>query len=82
MTVNEIRERYGLDDDFTDEDVQDIHDQIQVGDIEFEGMNCNDWIGEDEEECTGWDGLSRRCECGNRRVSWIKEYGIVYAVAY
>ena len=22
------------------------------------------------EECPGWDGLSRRCECGNRRVYW------------
>lgn len=22
------------------------------------------------ENCSGWDGESRRCECGNRRVSW------------
>ena len=22
------------------------------------------------EDCIGWDGVSRRCECGNRRVSW------------
>lgn len=21
-------------------------------------------------ECGLWDGLSRRCECGNRRVAW------------
>ena len=30
----------------------------------FEGMNC-------EDECTGWDGESRRCECGNRRVQLL-----------
>lgn len=42
-----------------------------IGDglIEFEGMNCNDY-GDDEPECEGWDGVERRCECGNRRVSW------------
>lgn len=21
-------------------------------------------------ECDSWDGLSRRCDCGNRRVAW------------
>jgi hypothetical protein len=27
--------------------------------------------GEDNcEDCDGWDGESRRCNCGNRRVSW------------
>ena len=26
---------------------------------------CNDGDG----DCT-WDGVSRRCDCGNRRVSW------------
>jgi len=30
--------------------------------IDFDGNNCDD--------CVGWDGRSRRCECGNRRVSW------------
>jgi len=25
------------------------------------------------EDCAGWDGESRRCECGNRRVSWESE---------
>lgn len=29
---------------------------------EFNGQNC--------EECDGWDGESRRCDCGNRRVGW------------
>jgi hypothetical protein len=29
---------------------------------EFDGMNCD--------SCLGWDGHSRRCDCGNRRVVW------------
>lgn len=40
------------------------------GSIEFDGMNCNDFKGDDEIECDGWDGVSRRCNCGNRRVYW------------
>ena len=36
--------------------------------IEFDGQNCNDYLGEDDPECMGWDGESRRCDCGNRRV--------------
>lgn len=30
--------------------------------IDFDGKNC--------EDCGGWDGESRRCSCGNRRVVW------------
>lgn len=31
---------------------------------EFDGNeNC-------DESCRGWDGLSNRCDCGNRRVYW------------
>jgi hypothetical protein len=31
----------------------------------------NSFGGEDNcKNCGGWDGFSRRCECGNRRVSW------------
>lgn len=37
---------------------------------DFTGQNCNDYLGKDEEECWGWDGSSRRCDCGNRRVNW------------
>lgn len=32
--------------------------------FEFDGQNC-------EEPCQGWDGYDRRCECGNRRVTWV-----------
>lgn len=33
------------------------------GPIGFSGQNCDG-------PCSGWDGESKRCECGNRRVSW------------
>lgn len=50
----------------------------------FDGMNCNDYLDDDQPECTGWDGVDRRCDCGNRRVSWDIEKtsdGKFYAVA-
>lgn len=28
------------------------------------------------EDCAGWDGVSHRCDCGNRRVSWADWYGM------
>lgn len=31
--------------------------------VDFDGKNC-------DEPCNGWDGISHRCECGNRRVYW------------
>jgi len=34
--------------------------------IQFDGMNCHDF----DNGCDGWDGESRRCNCGNRRVYW------------
>ena len=40
---------------------------IEAGVDEFNGNeNCDD-------ECFGWDGESRRCCCGNRRVDWVTE---------
>ena len=52
--------------------------------IKFDGMNCNDYLEDDQMECDGWDGEDRRCMCGNRRVSWEIEKnsdGTFYAVA-
>jgi hypothetical protein len=52
--------------------------------IEFCGFNCNDYIDEGQADCLGWDGEERRCDCGNRRVSWDIEKnknGTFYAVA-
>jgi hypothetical protein len=48
--------------------------------IEFEGMNCDD----PDYFCRGWDGVSPRCDCGNRRVSWdlSDDETYVYAEAY
>lgn len=45
-----------------------------AGMIEFEGMNCDD--------CPGWNGISNRCDCGNRRVYWVWSSGILTAEAY
>lgn len=36
--------------------------------FDFDGQNCDG-------PCSGWDGISRRCECGNRRVSWTAGWG-------
>ncbi len=43
--------------------------EIQIGDgyIGFSGKNC-------EDECDGWNPSNRRCQCGNRRVSWSYDY--------
>ena len=38
--------------------------------------NCDD-------DCCGWDGQSRRCQCGNRRVDWAYDgFGQVYPEVY
>lgn len=63
--------------------------QTGGGLVSFEGQNCTvDYLDEGAVECGGWDGVSRRCECGNRRVSWevyrddSGDGVIVEAVAY
>lgn len=55
--------------------------------VQFDGMNCNDYLSEGDDECAGWDGESRRCDCGNRRVSWSTSQNadgkwFAYAEAY
>lgn len=51
------------------------HEAIQA---EIEENQCNDFTafdGDDGcEECEGWDMMSNRCDCGNRRVSWAADY--------
>ena len=57
--------------------------EAEIGDgyISFDGQNC-------EDECDGWNPKDRRCECGNRRVSWTDGYYSdfrdmsIYAEAY
>jgi hypothetical protein len=55
--------------------------------IEFDGWDCNDIYPGNEPICEGWDGVSNRCDCRNRRVGWEHyktEDGelIVFACAY
>lgn len=55
--------------------------ESEGGYVGFSGQNC-------EDECAGWNPSDRRCECGNRRVSWTEGYSHsfktpdVYAEAY
>lgn len=44
--------------------IQEDNDEI----FEFNGHNCADIT--DNDYCEGWNGISRRCLCGNRRVDW------------
>lgn len=45
--------------------------------FDFSGQNC-------EGPCIGWDGRDRRCECGNRRVTWVlsDDGNSIYAEAW
>lgn len=56
----------------TEQEAEDVArlDARLRGSVPFDGWNCNDYRDEDEMECTGWDGESRRCDCDNRRVYW------------
>lgn len=40
------------------------------------------WNNCDPEECSGWDGISTRCSCGNRRVYWCWNGKVLEAEAY
>lgn len=58
-----------------------IEDIERVGGyISFSGQSSCDDL---ESGCLGWDGVSYRCSCGNRRVYWeISDDGeSVYACA-
>jgi hypothetical protein len=66
------------------EDAAKAYAEANGGVDTFDGMNCNDYLEEGQVECSGWDGFDRRCDCGNRRVSWDIEKtsdGKFYAVA-
>lgn len=55
-----------------DDEVAKITAECQLH--EFIGQNCSDYLDEDQ-HCGGWDGKSKRCQCGNRRVSWQEGCG-------
>ena len=52
--------------------------------FDFDGHNCHDLDEEESRNCEGWDGVDRRCQCGNRRVAWVlsDDKSYVYAEAY
>lgn len=59
---------------------------IKVKEAQEEG-NLRSFSGDDNcENCGGWDGISHRCDCGNRRVSWSRggnfEDLYIYGEAY
>ena len=64
-----------------DKAVTTKENEIEDNFIDFSGQNC-------EDECAGWNPKQRRCECGNRRVSWSEGYNSdfrdmeIYAEAY
>lgn len=48
-----------------------------------ESCEMHPFSGEDScENCGGWDGVSNRCECGNRRVAWTTGYGHSFKSPY
>lgn len=59
---------YANDLAFDDEVAKRTLDALQSGGIGFSGEDSC-------EDCSGWDGQSRRCNCGNRRVNWESGWG-------
>lgn len=46
----------------------DHMEKVKAGDTTYS------FSGSDScEDCTGWDGLCHRCNCGNRRVDWTSD---------
>ena len=66
--------------DYTIFNATDLADQLafQIAvntQIEEIGDHFIEFIGDSNcEDCRGWDGFDRRCDCGNRRVNWEKDW--------
>ena len=74
-----------LTDVYTPEQVEAILEHFPAcGEFtSFNGQNCDDArYNDDDPECGGWDGLSSRCECGNRRVAWTFDGNWAYGDAH
>ena len=53
-----------------------------AGWVEFVGQDsCAYAWDSDDTPCAGWDGYSRRCNCGNRRVYWVVDGDWAYGMA-
>lgn len=46
-----------------DQEVKRNIESLDGGFTGFDGQNCDG-------PCDGWNGVDRRCDCGNRRVYW------------
>jgi hypothetical protein len=78
-----------LNKDFTIDNAIDIANNIAFKEEVKRNIAYNIWFefdGNDNcENCRGWDGKDRRCDCGNRRVNWIPsgdhnfKYPMIYA---
>lgn len=56
---------------FEEKKAQEIESIKKTGFIDFCGSdNC--------EGCLGWNGEDRRCDCGNRRVDWTRDWQFDY----
>lgn len=63
--------------DFTSESAIDDAHSVKFDELVTKATHdgkLHSFNGDDNcEGCSGWDGISRRCQCGNRRVSWSSE---------
>lgn len=71
---------YGMD--FTVDDAIDYANEICFEEKIKEmnsGGHYHEFGGDDNcENCKGWDGESHRCDCGNRRLYWAKDYSFSF----
>lgn len=59
-----------------DEEVKKMVSEREEGEFfSFDGDGCC-------VDCSGWDGTSHRCECGNRRVYWAQGRGHTFEDPY
>lgn len=83
--ASEVNEILHVLEEYSNDEQEAILNQFPPsgGLIGFNGQNCEDarYI-DDAPDCGGWDGYSRRCDCGNRRVSWVVEGMWAYGDAY
>ena len=67
-----------------EEEVNKRREDIKASESAFIEFCGSDYC----EDCSGWDGESHRCECGNRRVSWTTadwhtfDHPSIFAEAY
>lgn len=77
-TETEVRTKLTAD-GYSAEDIEKILKVFPFGYLtSFDGCDG----GYDGTECPGWDGLDRRCECGNRRVYWTIDGDYAYPDVY